>query len=244
VFLCTGLYGISSKKAGIRRKSSIEQDSLQFHTSLLIDSATTLNFVSEDFLTRNNVLGNFIRGSKNVIRIANRQRISTCKTFLPTNVSMGQKKLTGLKLTVLPHLKRVNFIFSLPTMKELNISIQPSNNLVLIGDIPFSCESHPRRVSCLLVDSYKMQKILAKAARNKHTKSELFLVSLHFFEELESIKTVFGPELDTQLKELVTEFVDVTQEPQGLPPHRGFFDHKIRLTAYPKRQRRNYLSVP
>ena len=69
-------------------------------------------------------------------------------------------------------------------------------------------------------------------------------MSLHFSEELESIKTDFGPELDTQLKKLVTEFVDVTQEPQELPPHRGIFDHKIRLTAYPKRQRRNRLSVP
>jgi hypothetical protein len=58
-----------------------------------------------------------------------------------------------------------------------------------------------------------MQKILAKTARNKHTESELLLVSLHFSEELESIKTDFGPELDTQLKKLVTEFADVTQEP-------------------------------
>ena len=64
-------------------------------------------------------------------------------------------------------------------------------------------------------------------------------MSLHFSEELESIKTDFGPELDTQLEELVTQFVDVTQEPQGLPPHRGIFDHTIRLTGYPKHQRRN-----
>ncbi len=47
----------------------------------------------------------------------------------------------------------------------------------------------------------------------------------------------------TQLKEIVTEFVDVTQEPQGLPPQRGIFDHTYRLTAYPKPQRRNRLSV-
>jgi hypothetical protein len=64
-----------------------------------------------------------------------------------------------------------------------------------------------------------MNKILAKATRSKHTKSELFLVSLHFAEELKYIKTYFDPEIDTQLKKLVTEFVDVTQEPQGLPPH-------------------------
>jgi hypothetical protein len=79
------------------------------------------------------------------------------------------------------------------------MSIQPSNDLVLIGGMPFPCESQPRRVSCLLVNSYKMKKILTKGARNKHTKSELFLVSLHFSEELESIKTNFGPESDIQL---------------------------------------------
>ena len=68
-------------------------------------------------------------------------------------------------------------------------------------------------------------------------------MSLHFAEELESIKTDFGPELDTQLKEPVTEFADVAQESQGLPPHRGIFDRKIRLTAYHKRQHRNRLSA-
>ena len=73
-------------------------------------------------------------------------------------------------------------------MKALNMYIQPSNNSMLIGDTPFACESQPRRVSCLLVDSSKIQKILAKVARNKYTESELFLVSLHFSEELESIK--------------------------------------------------------
>ena len=69
-------------------------------------------------------------------------------------------------------------------------------------------------------------------------------MSLHFAKELECIETDFGPELDTHLKELVTEFANVTREPQGLPPHRGIFDHTIRLTAYPKRQRCNHLSDP
>ena len=124
------------------------------------------------------------------------------------------------------------------------MSIQSSNDLVLIGDIPFSCESQPLKVSCFLVDSSKMQKILAKVVRNKHTESELCLVSIRFAEELEYIKTKFGPELDTQFKELVNEFVDVTQQSQVLPPHRGIFYHKIWLTAYPKHQRRNRLSIP
>jgi len=63
-----------------------------------------------------------------------------------------------------------------------------------------------------------------------YTESELFPVSLRFVEELESIKTDFVLELDTQIKELVAEFADVTQEPQGLP-HGGIFDHTIRFTA-------------
>jgi len=78
--------------------------------------------------------------------------------------------------------------------------IQPSKDMVLIGDIPFSRESQPRRVSCLLAGSSKMQKILAKSARNKHIERELCLVSLRFAEEFMSIKTDFGPELDSQLK--------------------------------------------
>ena len=69
-------------------------------------------------------------------------------------------------------------------------------------------------------------------------------MSLNFAEDLESIEIDFSPEMDTQLKELATEFVDVTQEPQVLPPHRGIFDHTIPLTAYPKRHRRNRLSAP
>ena len=49
------------------------------------------------------------------------------------------------------------------------MSIQPSNNVVLIGDQALSCESQSRRFSCLLVNSSKMQQILASAARNKRT---------------------------------------------------------------------------
>ena len=95
----------------------IEQDSMQYHTIILIDSAATLNFLSQDFLTRNNLLGKYIRGPKIDVRIANEQRIFTAKTFSPTNISIGETKFTGLSFTVLPHLKCVDFIFGLPSMK-------------------------------------------------------------------------------------------------------------------------------
>ncbi len=104
---------------------SIEHDSLQFHTNVLIDSVATLNFVSHEFLTRNNLLGGCIRGPKIAVRIANEQRISTNKTFSPIHVSIGHKKFPGLNFIVLPHLKCVDFIFGLPAMKALNMAIQP-----------------------------------------------------------------------------------------------------------------------
>ncbi len=146
-------------------------------------------------MTQNNLLGKCTRGPKIGVLIANKQRISTSKPFSPTNVTLGAKIFTGLSLTVLPHLKCVDLIiFGLPPIKELNMSIQPSNDLVLIGDTPFQYDLQPRRVSCLLDDSSKIRKIKQKIARNKHIESEFSLVSFHFLEELEPIKTDFGPE--------------------------------------------------
>jgi hypothetical protein len=96
---------------------------IQFHTIALVDSEATLNFVSQDFLTRNNLLGKCVRGPKIVVHIANEQRISTTKTFFPNNVSLGHNTFFGLSFTVLPHLKCVDFIFGLPAMKDLNIHV-------------------------------------------------------------------------------------------------------------------------
>ena len=50
-------------------------------------------------------------------------------------------------------------------------------------------------------------------------------MSLHFAKELESTKTHFGSEVDTQLKELIAEYADGTQKPQSLSSHTGVFDH-------------------
>ncbi len=72
-----------------------------------------------------------------------------------------------------------------------------------------------------------MQQIVAKVARNTPAKSEMFLISRHFAKELEFIITDFGSEMNAQLKELIAKFIDVSLEPQGLPPHRGIFDNRI-----------------
>ena len=82
----------------------------------------------------------------------------------------------------------------------------------------------------MIVYSKKMDQIIVKQARNKKNPRDVFLISLHFVEYLASVKIDFGDQLDQQLKRLITEFVYVTEEPQGLPPHRGHLDHKVKLT--------------
>ena len=85
-----------------------------------------------------------------------------------------------------------------------------------------------------------MNQIIVKHARNKKDSVDVLLISLHFAEELAIVKSDFG---DQQRKHLITEFADVGEEPQGLPPHRGHLDHKVKFTGYPPRQRRNILSM-
>jgi hypothetical protein len=69
----------------------IENDSLRYDTSVLIlDSSTTLNFVSQEFLIRNGLVGKCVRGPKIEVRIANEQRISTNKSFSPTGLFIHQ----------------------------------------------------------------------------------------------------------------------------------------------------------
>ena len=56
-----------------------------------------------------------------------------------------------------------------------------------------------------------MQKLSKKATRDKRNECDVFLVSLYFDEELETIQTYFGSKFYTQFKEFITEITDVTQ---------------------------------
>ncbi len=80
-----------------------------------------------------------------------------------------------------------------------------------------------------------MNQIIVKQARNKKNPCDVFLISLHFTEDLATVQSDFGEQFDQQLKQLITEFADVTEEPQGLPPHREHLDHKVKLTGYSPR---------
>ena len=94
----------------------------------------------------------------------------------------------------------------------------------------------------MIVDSDKMDQIIVKQARNKKTPSDdVFLISLYFAKDLATVKRDFGEQFNKQLKQLITEFADVTEDPRGLPPHREHLEHKVKLTDYSPRQRRKRL---
>ena len=135
-------------------------------------------------------------------------------------------------------------MLGLPALKQLNIVIHLSLNTFTMRDFTINCNRKTRRISCLIVGSDKMDQIIVKQARNKKYPSDVFLISNNFAEDLASVKSDFKDQFDQQLKQLITEFEDVTEEPQGLSPHRGQLDHKVKFTGYPPRRRRNRLSIP
>jgi hypothetical protein len=231
-------------EALMRFTTFVSYDGLSSKADALIDTAASLNFVSKDFVISNG----FYKGCKTVpklsIRVASEQRISTTKLFCPTTFTIDGHDFTDLQFRVLPHFKGSDIILGLPALKKLEVSIRPNLNSFTMGDYTIQCNRESRKISCLIVDNNKMNQIIVKHARNKKDLVDVFLISLHFDEELATVKSDFGEWFDQQLKHLITEFADVTVEPQRLPPHRGHLDHKVKLTGYPPRQRRNRLSMP
>ena len=153
-------------------------------------------------------------------------------------------QFTDLQFIVLPHFKSSHIIFGLPALKHLDVNIHSSLNTLNMGGFTKSYNRGSSRISCMIVDSDNMDQIIVKPARNKKNNGDVFLIPLHFGEDLAPVKSKFGEQIDQQLKQLITEIADVTEEPQGLPPHRGHLDHKVKLTGYPPSQRRNRLSIP
>jgi hypothetical protein len=88
-----------------------------------------------------------------------------------------------------------------------------------MGDFTMQCNRESRRISCKIVGTDKTSQIIVKQDRNKKNPTDAFLISLHFAEEIASVRSDFVEKFDQQLKHLITEFTDITEESQGLPPH-------------------------
>ena len=89
-----------------------------------------------------------------------------------------------MQCRVLFNFKISDIILELPALKQLNVVIDPSLNAFTVGGFITNCNRESRRISCMIVDSDKMDQIIVKQAINKKNHSDFFLISLHFPEDL------------------------------------------------------------
>jgi hypothetical protein len=101
------------------------------------------------------------------IPVASEQRIFTTIVFGPTVFTIDGHEFTDLQLRVLPHFKGSNIILGLPASKKLEVAIHLNLNCFTMGDYTIQCNHESRRIYCLIIDSDKMNQIIAKQARNK-----------------------------------------------------------------------------
>ncbi len=70
----------------------------------------------------------------------------------------------------------------------------------------------------MIVDSDKMSQIIVKQDQNTKSSSWVFLLSLHYVEELANAKSDFVEQLAQRLKYCFTKFAYVTKEHTGYHP--------------------------
>jgi len=80
----------------------------------------------------------------------------------------------------------------LSALKQLGVVIHLCLNNFTMGDFKINCNRESRIISCMIADFDKINQIFAKRARNKKNPSDVFLISLHFDEDLASVKSDFG----------------------------------------------------
>ena len=124
---------------------------------------------------------------KLAIRVASEQRISTTKVFCPSVFTIDWHEFTDFQFRVLPRFKNSDIILGLPVLKQLNVAIHPSLNTFTMGDSTLNCNRGSHRISCMIVDSDKMDRIIVKQAKNKKNHSDVFLISLYFAEDFASV---------------------------------------------------------
>jgi hypothetical protein len=100
----------------------------------LIDTASSLNIVSKDFVVTNGFYKDCKTVHKLSIRVASEQRISMTKVFRPTVFTIDGHEFPDLQFRVLPHFKGSDILLGLPALKKLEVTIHPNLNSFTMGD--------------------------------------------------------------------------------------------------------------
>jgi len=110
-------------KALMRFNATSVLNGLSAKAYTLIDTTTSLNFVSKEFVVANSFYKDCKTAPKLVIRVASEQRISTTKMFCPSVFTIDGHEFTDLQFRVLSHFKSSDIILGLPALKQLNVLI-------------------------------------------------------------------------------------------------------------------------
>jgi hypothetical protein len=146
----------------MRFTASVSYNGLSSEADDLIDTAASLKFVSKDFVVTNDFYTDCKTVPKLSIRVASEQRISTTKLCCPTMFTIDGHDFTDLQFRVLPRFKGSHIILVLPALKKLEVAMHPNLNSFTMGDYTVQCNRESRRISCLIVDTDKMNQIIVK----------------------------------------------------------------------------------
>jgi hypothetical protein len=100
-------------EALMRFTASVSYDGLSSKADTLIDTITSLNSVSKDFVVTNGFYTDCKTVPKIFIRVASEQRISTTKLLCPTMFTIDGHDFTDLQFRVFPRFKGSNIILGL-----------------------------------------------------------------------------------------------------------------------------------
>jgi hypothetical protein len=118
----------------MRFNATIILNGLSTKEDTLIDTTTSLNFVSKEFVITNGFYKDCKTAPKLAIRVASEQRISTTKVFYPSSSTIDGHGFTDLQFRVLHHFKSSDIILRLPDLKQLNVVIHPSLNTFILWE--------------------------------------------------------------------------------------------------------------
>jgi len=127
-----------------------------------------------------------------------------------------------------------------------------------MGDFTINGNRESRRISCMIVDSDKMDTIIVKQAINKKSPCDVFLISTYFISiyfflyyiSLFYLLRIWHP-LRVILESSLINKSNKSSQVHGCnggasrtTTSSGTPNHKVKSTCYPPRQRRNIFSVP
>ena len=165
-------------EALMRFNATVVLNGLSAKADTRIDTAASLNFVRKEFVVANGFYKDCKTDPKLGIRVASEPRISAIEVFCPSVFSFDGHEITYLQFRVLPHFKSSDVILGSPALKQLIVVIHPSLNTYTMGDFTINRNREKRRISCIIVDSDKMDQIIVKQTRNNEDPSDVFLISL------------------------------------------------------------------